>query len=141
MADRGVAGHRLHQGHGAFGWPAEERALDTPVLVAERDFQVEDLFPVALEAEMPRLDDTGVDRTNRHFVDLVPLDTVEIGDADNRGLVRLPSPRIVARPIGSMEPHRLEPRVAFRADAILLGDLPLEEMHLRAVRRHRGELL
>ena len=38
-----------------------------------------------------------------------------------------------------MEPDRLEPRVALGRDAPLLGDLPLEPVGLRAVRRQRRD--
>ena len=63
---------------------ADERPLDAAVLIAERDLQVEDLLAVALEAEVPRLDDAGVDRADRHLVDLLAFDAVEVGDADDR---------------------------------------------------------
>ena len=62
--------------------PADERSLDAAVLIAERDLQVEDLLAVALEAEVPRLDDAGVNRADRDLVDLLSLDAVEVRDAD-----------------------------------------------------------
>ena len=43
---------------------------------------MEDLLAVALEAEVPRLDDAGVDRTDRDLVDLLAFDAVEVGHAD-----------------------------------------------------------
>ena len=54
-----------------------ERALDAAVLVAERDLEVEDLLAVALEAEVARLDDAGVDRADRDLVHLLALDREE----------------------------------------------------------------
>ncbi len=93
VADRRVAGDRLHRVERALGRPADERPLDAAVLVAERDLQVEDLLAVALEAEVPRLDDAGVDRADRDLVDLLALDAVEVGDADDRGFARLAGPR------------------------------------------------
>ena len=69
---------------GALGRAADEHALDAAVLVAERDLQVEDLLAVALKAEVPRLDDPGVDRADRHLVDLLALDPVEVHHADDR---------------------------------------------------------
>ncbi len=49
------------------------------MLVAERDLEVEDVLAVALEAEVPRLDDAGVDRADGDLVDLVALDAEEVG--------------------------------------------------------------
>src|SRR5579883_2054240 len=40
-----------------------------------------------------------------------------------------------------MEANRLEPGMAFGGDTVLFGDLSLEEMHLRAVRRQRVEAI
>ena len=82
VADRRVAGHGFHRVDRALVRPADQRPLDAAVLIAQRDLQVEDLFAVALEAEMPRLDDAGVDRADRDLVDLLPLDAEEVGDAD-----------------------------------------------------------
>ena len=45
---------------------------------------MEDLLAVALEAEVPGLDDAGVDRADRDLVDLLALDPVEVRDADDR---------------------------------------------------------
>ena len=53
------------------------------MLIAERDLQVKDLLAVALEAEMSRLDDAGVNRTDRDLVDLFAFDPEEVRDADN----------------------------------------------------------
>ena len=57
---------------------ADQRPLDPPVLEAQRDLQVEDRLPVALEAEVAGLDDARVDRPHRHLVDLVALHPVEV---------------------------------------------------------------
>ena len=93
VADRRVAGHRLHRVDRALVRPADQRPLDAAVLVAERDLQVEDLFAVALEAKMARLDDAGVDRADRHLVDLLALDAVEVRDADDRASRPASGPR------------------------------------------------
>ena len=77
-----VARDRLDVVDGPLVRAADERPLDAAVLVAERDLEVEDLLAVALEAEVPRLDDAGVDRADRDLVDLLALDAVEVGDAD-----------------------------------------------------------
>jgi hypothetical protein len=139
MANRRVPGQRLHLVKRAFSRPTDLCPLDASVLIPERDLQVKNLFTMALEAEMPRFDDAGMYGTNSHLVDLLPLDTVEIRDANNRSLVRLPAPRIVARPIGRVEADWLQPGMALRTNAVLLGDFSLEQMDLGAVRRQRGE--
>ena len=77
---------------------ADERPFGAAMLVAERNLQVEDLLAVALKAEMPRLDDAGMDRADGHLVDLLALDAVEVGDADDWALRRGGrSPGVVAR--------------------------------------------
>src|SRR5437870_5670957 len=136
MAHRRVSGHRLHHVDGALGRSADERPLDAPVLVTERDLEVEDLFSVALEPEMSRLDDAGVDGADGHLMDLLPLDAIVFHDAYDWSLAWLSVPGIVVRPVGSVKANRLEPGVALRTDPVLLGDFPLEEMDLRAIRRH-----
>ncbi len=108
------------------------------VLVAERDLEVEDLFPVALEAEVPGLDHAGVHGPDRYLVHLLSLHAVEVSHATLRVLARRPVP-CIAPAQGRVEADRLEPGVAFGLDAPLLGDLALEEVHLGTVRRHRRE--
>ena len=103
VADRGVAGQRLRVVDRALVGATGERTLDTAVLVAERDLQVQHPLAVALEAEMARLDHAGVHGPDRDLVDLVAFDAEEVGDADRRG-------GTAAR--RGLEPHRLEPRVA-----------------------------
>jgi len=58
--------------------PAAQRLLNAAVLVSERDFEMEDAFAVAIEAEMPGLDDPGMHRANRDFMDLGPGNLKEI---------------------------------------------------------------
>ena len=113
-----------------FVGPPSEGPLDAAMLIAERDLEVKDLFAVALEPEVPGLDHAGVDRTDGHLVHLVPLDPEEIRHpGKDCGVVR-PVPGVEARAIRVMEADRLQPRVPFEPDAVLLGDLPLEEMGL-----------
>ena len=49
-----------------------EVRLDAPVLVAQRDFEVEHLLAVADEAERARFDDSRVDRADVHFMQRAP---------------------------------------------------------------------
>lgn len=79
VADGGVAGDGLHLEEGFRVGALQDALLNPPVLVAEGNLQAEDLFAVALEAEMPRLDDPCVDRSHRHLVDLLPLHPVVVG--------------------------------------------------------------
>src|SRR5262249_32980956 len=97
------------------------------------------LLAVALETEMSRLDDARVNRADRHLVNLFALDAVEVRDANQGRLARLPAPGVLSGTIRSVKTDRLEPGMAFRVNARLLGDLPLEEMNLRAIGRQRSE--
>jgi len=118
----------------AFARATREHPPDAPVLIAEGDLQVIDRLAVALEAEMARFDDAGVHGTDGHLVNLLAGDLEEVRHAARRG-ARLPAPHV--RPVapGAFEPHRLQPGMPLRGDAPLLGDLPLEQVRLRACRR------
>ena len=118
---------------------ADQGPLDATVLIAQRDLQVKDLLAMALEAEVPRFDDAGVNGTDRDLVDLLAFDAEKIRDADDRSFVRLPAPRVVAGAIRAMEANRLEPGMPLGTDPVLLGKFPLEEVDLRAVGRQRRE--
>ena len=72
---------------------------------------------------MPGLDDAGVNRSDRDFMDFGAGDREEIGLADGGAAGR--------------EANRLQPGVALRIDAPLLMDLALEMVRRGAVRRQR----
>ena len=131
VSDAGVARQRLRIVDRAQAGSPDQRVLDPAVLIAEGDLEMEDVLAVALEAEVPGLDDPGVDRADRHLVDLVALHAVEVRDADQRGFTVRRHERLMAGPLRALEANRLEPRVAARAQTELLGDLALEQMHLR----------
>jgi hypothetical protein len=111
------------------GWigvrPADERPLDTAVLIPETDLEVEDLLAMTLETEVPGLDDSGMDRSDPDLMNLRTLHPVEIDDPGDRGRrVRDPGPGHEGR----LEPDRLQPWMPLRAQTALLGDLPLERL-------------
>ena len=92
VADGGVAGKRFHVMDGARMGAAGKRAFDAAMLIAEGDFQVQNFFAVALEAEMAGLDDAGMDGADGDFVGLPAGNAEEIADGgrDGRGWVALP---------------------------------------------------
>ena len=79
-----VAGERFRVVDGARIGAAQHRPLDAAMLIAQRNFQVVDRLAVALEAEMARLDDAGVDRADGHLVDLLARHLEEVGHAASR---------------------------------------------------------
>ncbi len=109
------------------------------MLVAKRDLQVEHLLPMTLETKVARLDDARVDRPDRDLVDFIALDAVEIHDTGHRHLARVSAPRIMARSIRGVKTHRFQPRMSLGADAVLLGQLALEQMDLGTFRGQRGK--
>ena len=119
MAGGRIAGDRLGEVDAALVGPAAQRLFDAAVLVSERDFEMEDALAVTAEAKMPGLDDPGMHRANRDFMDFGPGNLEEINLSNGRAATR--------------EAHRLEPGVAFRADPPLLVDLALEVMRGRAI--------
>ena len=78
VGDGRVAGHGFHLAHRRAVRAAGERLLDAAMLVAERDFQVQHFFARALEAEMARLDDAGMDRADGDFVNLAAVHAEEL---------------------------------------------------------------
>ena len=82
VGDRRVAGRRLGVMDGALVGTADQGLLDAAVLIAEGYLEVEDPLAVALEAEMAGLDDARVHGADRHLVDLLALDPIEIHDSD-----------------------------------------------------------
>ena len=125
----GVSGRGLHEMDGARPRAADKRALDPTVLIAQGYLQMEHVLAVALEPEMPGLDDPRVHGPHRHLVYPVPLHLEIIGDAGGQG----PAVRRQAPAIGAVEADGLEPRVTFGPRAPLFRDLPLEPMGLRAI--------
>jgi hypothetical protein len=65
-------------------WSTQQAPLDAAVLVSERDFKVEHVLAVALEPEMTRLDDPGMDRAHGNFVHFIALDAEEVRDSNGR---------------------------------------------------------
>ena len=118
---------------------AEHRPLDPPVLIAERDLEVEDVLAVTLKAKVTGLDHAGVHGPDGHLVHLVALDAIEVRHSDLRDSAVGPREHLVTRPIGSVVADRLEPRVSGGAEAELLRDLALEQVELRASRGQRLE--
>ncbi len=100
MAGAGIAGDRLGEVDAALVGPAAQRRFDAAVLVSERDFEMEDALAVTIEAKMPGLDDPGMHRANRDFVDFGPGNLKEIDLLDGRAAMR--------------KAHRLEPGVTLR---------------------------
>src|SRR5437763_1048275 len=129
----GVSRDRLGDQHAALAVRALEQSLHAPVLVAEHDLEEQHLLAVRLKPEVPRLDDAGVHRADRDLVHLVARDPEE----RVRLAVHRPRPATRRQVILRMPAQRLEPGMALRHDAALLGDLALEQVCLRAGRRER----
>src|SRR5579862_7529068 len=125
MPDAGIASKCLGEMGAAFVRAAAKRRLNTAMLVAQSDFEVEHPLAVAVKAEMPRLDDPGMHRANRDLVNFGAGDPEELafvnGNASATG-----------------ETNGLEPRVSFRVNTPFLIDFTLEVMGSRAIRRERG---
>src|SRR6266849_4436113 len=73
---------------------------------------------MALEAEMTRLNDAGMDGANRHLVNLFAFNSIKVRDT-------------------GMVSDGLQPGMSFGAKAELFRDFTFENVHLRAVGRER----
>src|SRR3972149_306610 len=100
MPDARVPRQRLRVVEAPARISLDQGALHPPVLVAERDLEMEDLLAVTLEAEVAGLDPARVDRAHRHLVHLLSLHAVVVHDADRR-----------AGSVPTREAHRLQPRM------------------------------
>lgn len=92
---------------------------------------------MTLKTKMSWLDDTGMNRTDSDFVDLLTFDSIEGGIARDDLLIRISTPDIMPFPVGGMKTNWLEPGVPLRQDAPLLGNLPLKPVRLRTIRSQR----
>ena len=124
MGDARVARDRFHQGSQALGLAAQKQRLHAAMLVAELDLEMMHGLAEAHEAKGSRLDDPGVDRAHRDFVNLLAREIIE------RVFLHLPE-------VLSFEAHRLEPRVVGDPDSQLLVDLALEALRRREIAGER----
>ena len=70
VGDGRVARHRFHLAHRRAMRAPGQRFLDSAMLVAERDLQVQHFLARALETKVARLDDARMDRADGDFVNL-----------------------------------------------------------------------
>jgi len=71
VADRRVSRDCLQSVEGSLVWSADERAFGASMLITEGNLQMKDQFTVTLKPKMSRLNDTGVNGTDRDLVDFV----------------------------------------------------------------------
>src|SRR5436189_1454726 len=91
--------------------PADQRAFDATVLIAESDFQMQHLLTVTLKTEMTGLDDARVDRPNCDFVYLFAVDLEKIRYAPQ---------------CWRLKANRFQPGMRLRDHTALLCNLALE---------------
>ena len=96
MGDGRIAGQCLCVVNGAVVGAADHRLFYSAMLIPQCDFQVEDLLPVTLETEMARLNDPGVYRADRHFVNLVAFDAEKVTHARLYGLIQRTAPSVTS---------------------------------------------
>ena len=136
MTNSGVAGNRFHPADCIRIWCPDQSGFDPPVLIAERNFQMGNLFPPALEAEMPRLDDPGMYRPNGNFVDLLAIHPEVIHNARQQISSNGTYTGFHALFKGALESYRLEPRMSFRVKSALFGNFSFEKVGLRTIGRY-----
>src|SRR6516225_5525094 len=105
MTYRGISGNRFHHVDRPLGRPTDKRALDATMLIAQRDFQVKNVLPVALEPEMPRLDNACVDGADRHFMDLIPFHAEKVHFANRRSTAGMSAHGIGRASVGAHKSH------------------------------------
>ena len=116
VGDGRVARHGFHLAHRRAMRTAGQRLLHAAMLVAERDLQMQHFFARALETEMARLDDAGMDGADRDFVNFAAIHAEKFAV---RGRVAIRAP------------HGLEPRMPCGREAVLFPDFALKQVRLR----------
>src|SRR5579875_65554 len=96
------------------------------MLIAQRNFQMQNSFTAAFKAKMAGLDNPGVHGADCDRVDFLPVNLEKLGYARERRI------RTMVRSIGRLKAQRFQPGMALRLDVPLLGDFALEPMCLRA---------
>jgi hypothetical protein len=114
---------------------AGKLSFHSPVLIAQRYFQMKNILPMALKTKVTGFDNPRVNRADRNLVDLIALDPVKVGHADLRET--LPGIFGLTIPVGGMEPDGLEPRMPRGPNSPLLEYLALKPVRLRAIRSYR----
>ncbi|OPZ67480.1 MAG: hypothetical protein BWY83_02604 [bacterium ADurb.Bin478] len=104
------------------------------MLIAQRYFQMINVFTVALKTEVTGFDYAGVNRSDGDVMNFRAFQTEKIGDADRHAA---PAGRIRFFGVAFMEANWFEPGVPFRLDCPLLVYLPLKPVRLRTVRGQR----
>ena len=112
MGGRGVAGNGLGEMRARLVRTVAQSLLDAAVLIAERDFQMDNPLAVAVETEVAGLDDAGMHWSNCDLVDFLTADAIKIRRADGRA--------------ARGKTHRLKPGMALRIDSPLLVNFALE---------------
>ena len=107
--------------------------FDAAMLEPQGDLKMKDRLPVALEAEVPRFDDSRVHGTHRHLVDFLATHFEEVRDRGQGILIPPPWTGLIGP--GQVVAHGLEPGMALGDDPELLGDFTFEEVGLGAFRR------
>src|SRR5437016_10979160 len=101
--------------------PADQRAFDATVLIAESNFQMQHLLTVTLKTEMTGLDNARVDRPDCNFVNLFARDLKKIRHA---------------RQCRRVKANRLQPGMRLRDHAALLCNLALDRKSTRLNSSH-----
>src|SRR5271169_1837220 len=93
---------------GSLTGSTHECPFNSPMLVAERYFQMKNLLAVTLKAEMAGLDDSSMNRAYRDLVNLFSRHREEISNACYRR-----RRQTVPGPVWRMKSNRLQPRMPF----------------------------
>lgn len=57
--------------------PSQKEFFDTPVLIPQLDFEMQDLLTLADKAEMARFNDPGMNRSDTHLMQFVTVDRIK----------------------------------------------------------------
>jgi len=90
---------------------ADHRLFYSAMLKPQCDFQMKYLFTVTLKAEMARLNDPGVYRADRHFVNLIAFDAKKVAHSGLYRLIQRAIPCVTSG-LGAVVSDGLEPGVA-----------------------------
>ena len=122
-----IPGNSFDHYRQAFERERRQELFNAAVLVAQLNFEMQDLFADALETEVAGLDDAGMDGTDTDLVDLFSLDP-EIFIVAGDIFAVIIAENIFSMAFVGMEPNRFKPGMVDRPSAVLFRDFPLKQM-------------
>jgi len=139
MTDSRITGNGLNLLGGGWMGTTGQQLFNATMLKAQRNFQTQNLFAKTLKTEMARFNNAGMNWPDGNFMDLFTFNLEKIHLAGDRVALGITLPGIFAAFPDCVKTGWFQPGVPSGNQTILLGNLSLKKMQLRALRGQRLE--